>query len=175
MIGSGCVPQPTTELKYEASRLLHVQWTEHLQLTLDSKSVAYVRLISKFTPAQWLNRKQLAEVSSYKTQAVSAVQQDHTCPNIFCSITIIIIVIITKLYGIAQRKSLIVSNYFLFQDQRLDELTFTTNCLGTVFRQSASEMFFASSISGAGHLFSPKMNAKLFVQYKFWRPLSDFP
>jgi hypothetical protein len=76
--------------------------------------VAYVCLISKFTPAQWLKRKQLAEVSLYQTQAVSAVQQNHTCPNIFCSITIVIIVIITKLYGIGQRKSLIVSYYFLF-------------------------------------------------------------
>jgi hypothetical protein len=76
--------------------------------------VAYVHLISNFTPIQLLNRKQLAEVSSYQIQAVSAVQQDRTCPNIFCNITIIIIVIITKLYGIGQRKSLIVSNYVLF-------------------------------------------------------------
>lgn len=52
MIGSGCVPEPTTELKYEASCLLHVQWIEHLKLTLDSKSVTYGRLISKFSPAQ---------------------------------------------------------------------------------------------------------------------------
>lgn len=137
--------------------------------------MAYVCLISKFTPAQWLKRKKLAEVSLYQTQAVSAVQQGHTCPNIFCSITIIIIVIITKLYGIGSGSHWLFQIIFFFQDLRLDELTFTPNCLRTVFSQSGSEMFFACSSSAAGHLFSQKTNAKLYVQYKFWRPLSGFP
>ena len=47
MIGYGCVLYPTTEHKYEASRLLQDKQIENILLTRSSKFVAYERLISK--------------------------------------------------------------------------------------------------------------------------------